>query len=222
MKRALAFAILLLLAVPVVAAAAQSRPGAYVSGFLGVNQTDDATLNTFDYALGTARDYDLEFNPGIYLGGTGGYDFGMFRLEGELSYRDAEIDEITTPSGARFRGSDDSSLGTLAVMFNAFVDLENASPVTPYFGAGVGFATLSFEDDAFESNGNPIFYEDSATTGAFQLGAGLEISLNPRFSLDLGYRYFKTGEATFDEYWDLENEIEIESHSFAVGFRAKF
>ena len=221
MKRALAIVILLLLALPAAAIAGPSKPGAYVSGFLGFNQTDDATLNTFD-VLAPSRDYDLEFDPGIYLGGTGGYDFGIVRLEGELSYRSAEIDEITNvSSGTRFRGSD-SSLGTLAVMFNAVVDLENATPVTPYFGAGVGFATLSFDDDNFESNGNPIFYEDTATTGAFQVGAGFEIAINPRFSLDLGYRYFKTGEANFDENWDIENEIELESHNFAVGFRAKF
>lgn len=221
MKRAYAIVILLVLALPVVAAAGPSRPGPYFSGFIGVNQTDDATLETTDFLFNDVQHFDLEFDPGIYVGGTGGYDFGVVRLEGELSYRDAEIKTISDAVGNRYRVGD-RNLGTLAVMFNCFLDLENASPLTPYLGAGVGFATLTLYDDVLDNNGDPIYYEDSATTGAFQVGAGLEIALNPRFSIDLGYRYFKTGEATFDDTWRLENEIELESHNFAVGFRGKF
>lgn len=221
MKRALAVIVFLLCALPAVAGAAPSKPGGYVSGFLGFNQTKDATLETTDFFNGTSQNYSLDFDPGIYIGGTGGYDFGLLRLEGELSFRDAEISNITSFSGTRYRGVD-SSLGVLAMMANGFIDLENATIVTPYLGGGAGFATLVLDEDVFDGNGDPIYYEDSATTYAVQAGGGLEVALNPRFSLDIGYRYFRTGKATFDKYWDLENKLKIESHNFAIGFRAKF
>lgn len=220
MKKAFVIVVLLLLVVPAAAIAA-SKPGPYFSGFIGFNQTDDATLETTDFFFNDVQHFNLEFDPGVYVGGTGGYDFGVLRLEGELSYRDAEIKTISDAAGNHYRVGD-RSLGTLAGMFNCFLDFENPSPVTPYLGAGVGFAVLTLEDDVLDSNGDPIYYEDSATTGAFQVGGGIEFAITPRFSLDLGYRYFKTGEATFDETWQIENELEIESHNFAVGFRGKF
>jgi len=221
MKRALAVIVLVLLALPPAAGAAQSRPGPYVSGFLGFNQTDDATLETTDFFNGTVQDYNLEFDPGVYVGGTMGFDYGPLRLEGEFSFRDAEIATITSFNGTRSRGGD-SSLGIFAFMANGFFDLENSSPITPYLGGGAGFATLVLDEDVFDGNGDPIYYEDSATTYAVQAGGGVEIALNRGISLDIGYRYFRTGEATFDKFRDLENELEIESHNFSVGFRARF
>lgn len=216
-KTIVAIAAVTALALPTLASAAQGRPGGYFSGFLGFNQTKDATMETTDFVAGSTFEDRLEFDPGIYIGGTGGYDFGIVRLEGELSYRNAEINQVNADRGI------DSNLGIVAMMFNTFVDLENDTPVTPYLGAGVGFASLSFDDDHYDrSTGDPVFYEDDASTYAYQLGAGLEFSITRRFSLDLGYRFFKTGTAEFDSNWDLENDLKVESHNVALGFRAKF
>lgn len=218
MKIRLIAATIALCALPTLACAA-GRPGGYFSGFLGFNQTKDATMETTDFAAVPVSTFDdrLQFDSGIYIGGTGGYDFGMFRLEGELSYRNADINKINNDRGV------DRNLGMLAAMFNGWFDLENPSPVTPYWGAGIGIVSLHFDDDYFDrTSGDPIFYEDTASTYAIQAGGGLEFAITPRFSMDLGYRYFKTGTATFDKNWDLENKLKVESHNVALGFRAKF
>jgi opacity protein-like surface antigen len=39
-------------------------------------------------------------------------------------------------------GGIDGDIGVFAFMVNGFVDLHNSSAVTPYFGGGVGVATI--------------------------------------------------------------------------------
>jgi len=219
-------------AMPTNASAAQKRPNAYISGFLGFNQTEDATVNNTDYAPPPIEYSDrLEFDPGIYIGGTCGFDFGLLRLEGELSYRGAEISSIheivpIAPPAQRFT-SIDGDIDVLAMMANAWFDLENQSPVTPYWGGGIGVANLQLSDTSgYPANGGSrvgLYQEDDESVFAYQAGAGLELAINPRFSLDLGYRYFRTNEAKFHSpNPDIERRIEIESHNVALGFRAKF
>lgn len=128
-------AVVALCAVPVVAGATPPRPGGYVSGFFGVSAAADTDVTSIDNQFGDVFNDRVEYDPNIYVGGTGGYDFGHFRLEGELSYKHAEISSITDDTGFRFRGVD-GNLGALAFMANAFVDVHNNTPVTPYFGGG--------------------------------------------------------------------------------------
>ena len=230
MKRNLiALIALVVVAIPAIGLAAPARPGGYVSGFLGVNATRDTNVTSTDFTTVTPGVFEdrVEFDPGINIGGTGGYDFGMMRLEGELSYKHGEINAITDKSdGFRFR-SVDGSLGALAVMFNGFFDLHNESPITPYFGGGIGFAALHLSDtfgtDTRVGVTRLLLYpEDDATVFAYQAGAGLEIALNRRLSLDIGYRYFGTAKAKFDTDFASTTELKFESHSGAVGIRVKF
>jgi len=115
------------------------------------------------------------------------------------------------------------------MMFNCFVDLHNDSPVTPYFGGGAGFATL-FLDDTFGTNvnggGGQLYWSDDDTVFAYQLGAGVEIAINRRLSLDVGYRYFATDRANFTEqFWPggmAQASLKFQSHNAAVGVRVKF
>lgn len=221
MKRSLiAVAAILTFAIPAVCSATVARPGAYVSGFLGVTGVMDTDVRN----PGGTIDDDVEFDPGVNVGGTGGFDFGFVRLEGELSYKHGEISAVNDRvSGINYIATD-GSLGAMAAMFNVFFDLHNYSPVTPYLGGGVGFATL-FLDDTF---GTPsiggsqtlLYVRDEDTVFAYQAGAGLEIELNPIFSIDLGYRYFATSEARFND--NAGAELKFRSHNGAVGFRVKF
>ncbi|MCL2760151.1 MAG: outer membrane beta-barrel protein [Desulfuromonadales bacterium] len=206
------------------------RPGPYFSIFLGATVPTSETLSTTDYLVpSNSNDYKLDYNAGFYTGGTGGYDFGTFRLEGELSYRYADINKIT-PNGGVSYGNPNRGIDSLAVMFNGWYDFRNESPVTPYIGAGIGIATLSFDKDYFQprSSGsgpnlnNPVFYQDTTSAFAWQVGAGVEIELNRLLSLDLAYRYLSTASQVFNKYSDLENSIKFSSHNFSVGLRFKY
>ena len=229
MKRSLiVIAAIVTLAIPAICQAAPARPGAYVSGFLGISVPMDADVTTFDFFTNATFNDRVEFDPGINVGGTGGYDFGIIRLEGELSFKQSEIRSITDKADGFQFGNPDGDLGALAMMFNAFFDLHNATPVTPYWGGGIGFAVLHLSDTFGTDivNGVPervLLYEnDDDTVFAYQAGAGLEIALNRQFSLDLGYRYFGTSRARFGANKDITTDLKFESHNGVVGFRVKF
>ncbi len=215
------------LSIPAISTAAPPRPGGYVSGFIGASMTRDTDTNTVDFVAPVATFNDrIQFDPGIMVGGTGGYDFGFLRLEGELSYKHAEMKSIDNrDTGDRFR-SVDGSLGALCMMGNAFFDLHNNSPVTPYFGGGAGLAVLHLSD-TFGTNTTSgsrdfIYSEGDDTVFAYQVGGGVEIALNRQLSLDVGYRYFGTGTATFDKDVTRTTELKMENHNVAVGLRVKF
>ncbi len=227
MKRSLiVFVIIASFAVPAICTAAQVRPGPYATGFLGVSAAQDTDVDSTDFFSGGVFRDRVEFDPSILVGGAFGYDFGMVRTEAELSYKHAEINTITDQvNGFRF-GSVDGYVGALAFMFNAFIDLHNSSPVTPYFGGGIGFAALHISDTFGidpRTGGLPLllYADDDATVFAYQAGGGLDIALNRRLSLDLGYRYFGTAKATFDST-PIATSFKYESHNGLVGIRVRF
>jgi opacity protein-like surface antigen len=202
------------------------RPGPYVTGFIGATvprRNDDVT--TTDFSSNQTFNERIGFDPGVYVGGAGGFDFGFLRLEGELSYKEADLKSITDNTGANQYRDINGNLGALAFMANAFFDFHNYTPVTPYVGGGVGFASLqltnTFATDA--NNQRLLMYpRDNDTVFAYQVGAGLDIAINRLFSLDLGYRYFNTDWASFSRNSLTSSGIRFESHNATVGFRTKF
>lgn len=204
---------------------ASVRPGAYVSGFIGVTVPRDANVDSSQLSDASLQQFNdqVEFDPGLNIGGTGGYDFGHLRLEGELSYKHAEIDRITAKNGVSFVNPD-GNIGVFATMVNAFFDLHNPGPVTPYVGGGIGFANLHLsETSAIDVSAGPVFLypEDDDTVFAYQAGAGVGIALNRRLVLDVGYRYFGTSRARLSDGFDTA-ELRYESHNGVVGLRVKF
>lgn len=214
----------MLIAIPAIAAAAPARPGPYVSGFLGASFANEADISTFDSTGIEVANDRVSFDPGINVGGTGGYDFGFVRLEGEISYKHHEMDKMRDNfTGTNYRRVD-GNIGALAVLFNSFVDFHNDSPITPYIGGGIGFATLHLSD-TFVSNRipTPYFLKDDASVFAYQAGGGIDIALNRIVSLDVGYRYLGTDKAVFDGNSAIETyETKFNSHNFAIGVRVKF
>ena len=224
MKRYLIASIaLVVFSIPALSTAAAGRPGPYVSGFLGSSFAKDTTLNSFNAITGNSFSDQVAFDPGVYVGGAGGYDFGFMRLEGELSYRQAGIDSVTATNGERFRNID-GDLGAFATMFNVFFDIHNSSRVTPYLGGGIGFATVHISNTYGYGSlqGYKKLYDDSSdTVFASQVGAGMDVAINSRYSLDIGYRYFITEKANLDGNI-ISSNVRFESHNAMVGFKMKF
>lgn len=220
-----AVAALVIFSIPTLGTAAAARPGPYFSAFLGTSLAKDATVSSFDFSAKKAYNDQVSFDPGIYLGGTGGYDFGFIRLEGEFSYRHANIDSITDTTGYNFRNVD-GNIGTFATMFNVFLDMHNGTIVTPYVGGGIGFATLFMSDttayDTRDLSHVVVYDEGDDTVFAAQVGAGIDIAFSDRKSLDIGYRYFRTDKANFDTYFDFISDTRLESHNVMVGFKFKY
>jgi len=226
-NRFIVFAVLIILAIPTICSAIPPRPGQYVSGFLGLTVLKDTDATSFQFGPGATTFNDrIEFDPGINIGGTFGFDFGFLRLEGELSYKNGEMSTITEQiSQTRFTNVD-GRLGALAMMLNAFLDLHNETMVTPYFGGGVGFASLHLSDtfgtDTTTGIRTELYRSDNDTVFAYQAGAGMEIALTRRLTLDLGYRYFVTEKANFNKNSSLTTDMKFESQNVSVGLRMKF
>jgi opacity protein-like surface antigen len=228
MKRTLTtLALLIVVALPDISQAMPMRPGPYITGFIGATmprRDDDVTTTDFS-APSQTLNQRARFDSGVSIGGAGGFDFGFIRLEGELSYKEADINSITDNTGKNSYRDINGNLGALAFMTNAFFDFHNYTPVTPYVGVGIGFATLHMSNTyATNQTGTRtlMYPRDEDTVFAYQLGAGLDIALNRRFSIDLGYRYFNTDWASFSRNTLTSSGVRFESHNATVGFRTKF
>ena len=114
---------------------------------------------------------ETHYDGGAGISGAFGAEIGpFFRLENELSYRYAS---------ERNGGGD---TWAFAWMLNGWLQAKNQTPVTPYFGGGFGLGR-----GHVVSNGT---WDGDMTGVAYQVGCGLDIMLDRRTSLDLGYRYF--------------------------------
>jgi opacity protein-like surface antigen len=156
-----------------------------------------------DFAANNA--YELDYKRGLDLDLVAGYDFGFFRLEGELGWKRAKLNDfgvdsafvtslntaLNRPSGtgdpvganAALTGGSldvDGSAKVLSGMVNALLDFGNEEGVSFYVGGGAGRARVSFAGD-----------RDSAW--AYQGIAGVRFALSENVDLGLKYRYFRTG-----------------------------
>ena len=203
------------------------QPGGYLSVFLGASAPQDTSAAISEFNPVTSKDAQVQFDPGLNIGGSAGYDFGFLRLEAEMSYKNGEISRVSEATfGTRYVNVD-GHLSAFAMLVNGFFDLHNESPVTPYLGGGLGFASLNLSttrgvDANSGALNDHIFSEDNDNVFAYQAGVGLAVALNRRLSLDLGYRYFGTSRASFRKDWPNSTDLKLESHNAAVGLRLKF
>ena len=144
---------------------------------------------------------------GYDLDAIAGYDFGMFRLEGEIGYKHTKINDATidgtfvtgfgsglnppciTGTGitcvdTAFVDSDfdiTNKVSVLSGMLNALLDFGNEDGFSFYAGGGFGRARVKALGDS-----------DSAW--AWQGIAGVRYAISPNIDLGLKYRYFRTGD----------------------------
>src|SRR6478672_7757957 len=188
-----------------VAAAAIASPAAARdnSGYVGIeggvmmprDMNLDATvvyggnLGTISYNEGISVDYKMGYDVDLI----GGYDFGMFRLEGELGYKRAKLKSATvdnafltginTPSGNTFGTTSfdlNGHTSVLSGMVNGLVDFGGNGGVGAYAGAGIGRAKVKQ-------------LGDSDNAWAYQLLAGVYMPISDNVDVGLKYRYFRTG-----------------------------
>jgi opacity protein-like surface antigen len=211
---------LILYSIPSTCVADTIRPGPYVSVFVGACMPNDTTVSSYDYYYNAPFRDNVSFDPGVYTGFTGGYDFGYVRMEGELSYRYNDIKSVSEQFSGLTMNNVSGNVGAFATMFNVFIDIHNTSPITPYLGGGIGFVNLELSDTT--GNGLLLYGSGNTTVLAYQVGGGVDVALNRNLSLDIGYRYFMTDTANFDSYYPISSSFKFDSHNVSVGCRFKF
>jgi len=156
--------------------------------------------------------FGIEYKRGVDIDAIIGYDFGLFRLEGEIGYKSAKVDEfeiddsdiaainaaLNRPSGAGDPGApglaptsaDDFDLGgrvkVWSAMVNGLVDFGNEDGLSFYLGGGVGRARAKA-------------FGDRDNAWAFQGIVGARYAVSSNIDLGLKYRYFQTGKLNFSE-----------------------
>lgn len=178
---------------------AYSKEGVYVSGNFGATVPLDSDV--------TDSDAEITFDTGWGILGAVGYDFGMFRLEGELGYQENDLDE------GKLWGYSlplDGDVSSFSGLINGYVDYHNSSRFTPYITAGLGMANV-------EVSSSQYWNSDDDTVFAYQFGLGCAYNITEELVIDVRYRYFATEDPSFDLM-----EVESASNNFYAGLRYTF
>jgi len=150
---------------------------------------------------------DVRHKLGYDVDGILGYDFGMFRLEGELGYKRARHKSLVIdsnaagplPSAVVPGGSyGDSGRTTVkSAMVNALIDLDVAPGTSFYAGGGAGYASISTTIvGLIGPSATPVLRTDYHLKDndlAWQVIAGARTAVSPNVDFGLKYRYFSAG-----------------------------
>ena len=234
-----------------------SASGWYLRGDLGyaMNRMSDVTYITQGAGVNGSSTLFGELSDSYSVGvGVGAHITDYLRADVTLDYMTkADFEGFTngtcTGNGADglpgtaddvvdeyCRSSDTSSFKALTVMANAYVDLGTYGSITPYVGAGIGGAHVTWGELA---NTIPAGFVQSGTTThaggkdwrfAWALHAGASIDVTCNTAVDVGYSYQHiTGGQMFD-YAEAGGvgaggpgfDDGIKSHTVRAGLRYKF
>jgi opacity protein-like surface antigen len=227
--------------VAVLAASRAEADGVYVSATIGGAFRDPLTSHLSDttdpfgnqaFQNGAAVPYRLTEKTHFQAGGqvdiAGGYRFGLarfgaLRVEGEFGFRDYRVSDSEVQSlpnqvyGTNFHSTITTLKGNYVERYaetaNIFYDLPSVGFVTPYLGAGAGYAentqtsatTLSQFQDTRSATGS-IFGPTPSTSGTaqrqvassytqgglWQVEGGLGLKMTQHLSLVPSYRFSRS------------------------------
>ena len=177
------------------------------------------------------------YEIGYDVGGNIGYDFGMFRAEFEVAFKDNNLDNINVlqaiPAIRLINGSigvppvgnyqtADGNARVLSFMANGLFDFggENGD-LGGYIGGGAGVARVQLDDLQFAKFNNK-FLDDSDTGFAWQALAGIYKPLSDHVDLGLKYRYFNVPDVNTFTVNGLATKTSYHSHSLMVTLAYNF
>ena len=163
-----------------------------------------------DSSLKGTKSGDLKYDNGEAFSYAHGLDFGCVRIEGEIGYQQNDFKTYQPGDVAA-----DGDLSILSLLANGYYYCEiGNSSVVPIISAGVGVASVEYED---EIDG----FEEDDLVLAYQLGAGLGFRVSSSVTINAMYRYFKTASAEFKEGKN-DVEVDISSHNVLLGVKIDF
>ncbi|HED31756.1 MAG TPA: porin family protein [Prosthecochloris aestuarii] len=187
----------------------------YVSGNIGI-----VWMNDIEFQDNWTNDndrFELGTDSGIALTGALGYDFGTYRAEIELGYQANDIASWTETDPGDNDPAENSTgdVSLVSLMLNGAYDID-LEGVEIYPFAGIGAAFISFDDASLCFSNSDEFRSKDAVALAYQIGAGVTLPVGDNVMVDARYRYFATGDFSFDK---PDANSNIESHSAMLGLR---
>lgn len=199
MMRILLVATVATAAISIATPAAAKNGAWYIGGDIGAlfpNKNHYDTIATSGAnVIDIQHALSVKYKTGIDIDLNAGYDFGMFKVEGEVGWKKANNDRLeftpeflTAVSNVthRIQVTDDFDLGgdadIISAMVNGLLDFDFDSSQTfgGYVGGGIGAGWLKE-------------FHDTKSSFAFQGIAGLRYAVSPNFDIGLKYRYFAMG-----------------------------
>ncbi|WP_164115691.1 OmpA family protein [Sphingorhabdus sp. Alg239-R122] len=197
------------------------------------NARDDAWYVGVDGGATIVEDMDLDIGGisdaasldhkvGYDFGGYVGYDFGGFRLETEVSWREADPDSLTStvriptgnsgigPTGIFPGVAGDSNV--LSFMLNGMLDFGDDDGVQGFVGGGAGVARVNVDNIAQTPAGGP-WLDDSDTGFAWQALAGVRAPLSDSWDVGLKYRFFNADKINLVDRIGRDVDTRFRSHS---------
>ncbi|OJW25877.1 MAG: flagellar motor protein MotB [Sphingopyxis sp. 65-8] len=176
-------------------------------------------VEDIDLDIGTvANAGTLDHRTGYDFEGTVGYDFGGFRAEVEVGYREADITggRFSTPgipansTGGLFTGNTplNGDSNALSFMANGMLDFGDDDGLQGFVGGGAGVARVSIQP-VFATN----FLDDSDTRFAWQAIAGVRAPLTKHWDAGLKYRFFNVSDLKMVDQLGRDVSGRFRSHS---------
>ena len=170
--------------------------------------------------------FNTHYKTGFDGDVVGGYDFGMFRLEGELGYKYAGHDRYSV-AGVNIHSDGHSS--AWSAMVNGLIDFGPSNGINFSLGGGAGYAhvryNLNIDDPSFDTV-DGLDTTDSQGRFAWQLLAEARVPISSQLDVGLKYRYFDAG--TIRGVFDDDNggtfreSMHINSHSLLASLIYNF
>jgi outer membrane protein OmpA-like peptidoglycan-associated protein/opacity protein-like surface antigen len=184
-------------------------------------------VEDFDYditntaGVRTSNGVTIDHDYGYDVDAVIGYDFGGFRLETEVGYRKARVDEATlsTSFAGLPAGTYDNVQGNtsaLSFMVNGLLDFGADDGIQGFIGGGVGVARVKADNYA----GGLV--DDSDTVFAWQGLAGVRAPLTDTIDATLKYRFFNADDVKLVAANNFQTEGRFRSHSILGGVTFNF
>ncbi|MEO7240634.1 MAG: outer membrane beta-barrel protein, partial [Sphingomicrobium sp.] len=187
-------AIAMALASTALATPAVARDGSWYVGIEGGGMIVEDTELDYDNGVRNVDDgVVVDYKTGVDADILTGYDMGMVRLEVELGYKRASVDNIIIDRAVSANTfTDFGGRGTaLSAMANVLLDFGNED-WSGYVGPGIGLAKVKLRGSA-----DLLSVSDSDSAIAWQVVAGVRKAITPNLDLGLKYRFFNTGKLNF-------------------------
>lgn len=177
------------------------------------------------------EDLDLDIGPapieasantdtGYDFGAVVGHDFGGFRLEAEVSYRETDLKRISgatpylplasiPPSFVAGSYASAGDANALSFMLNGMLDFGDDDGLQGFVGAGAGVARV----DVHNVVSAPTWLDDSDTGFAWQAIAGIRAPLSDSWDVGLKYRFFNADKVDLVDVRGRDVSTRFRSHS---------
>ncbi|HRQ61501.1 MAG TPA: outer membrane beta-barrel protein [Alphaproteobacteria bacterium] len=182
----------------------------YMAGYMGLNVYKDQDFEATSPAV-TKGTMNLDNAPS-FAGAIGLRLSRDFRVEAELSYRKADVNQLDFPGAG---GGSGGELQQYMGFLNLYYDFDIPGKIKPFIGGGLGMGLFSGE--ANNSAGGPSFANEDTTALMWNAGGGVKYRVKDDTAFSVGYRYLDSTDLSFDDF-----DIDYSSHEFRIGIEYDF